>query len=82
MMGVHHPGLINGASDFLTEDIPGIREAGHRMPLLRCPISDYYCRQEKQGLLLGFYEQDCKTWGMDGIDPNFVNAFARMILTA
>uniref|UniRef100_UPI00140A4364 glycine cleavage T C-terminal barrel domain-containing protein n=1 Tax=Cochlodiniinecator piscidefendens TaxID=2715756 RepID=UPI00140A4364 len=20
------------------------------------------------------YEQDCKTWGMDGIDPNFVNA--------
>ncbi|MGB6231592.1 MAG: glycine cleavage T C-terminal barrel domain-containing protein, partial [Litorimonas sp.] len=44
------------------------------MPLLRCPISDYYCRQEKDGLLVGFYEQDCKTWGMDGIDPNFVNA--------
>ena len=44
------------------------------MPLLRCPISDYYCRQEKGGLLLGFYEQDCKTWGMDGIDPHFVNA--------
>ncbi|MGB3313844.1 MAG: glycine cleavage T C-terminal barrel domain-containing protein, partial [Albidovulum sp.] len=30
--------------------------------------------QEKNGLLVGFYEQDCKTWGMDGIDPNFVNA--------
>ena len=44
------------------------------MPLLRCPISDYSCRQEKNGLLVGFYEQDCKTWGMDGIDPNFVNA--------
>ncbi|MEO1714186.1 MAG: hypothetical protein AAFU60_12705, partial [Bacteroidota bacterium] len=44
-----------------------------RMPLLRCPISDYYCRQEKNGLLLGFYEQDCKTWGMDGIDPKFSN---------
>jgi dimethylglycine dehydrogenase len=24
--------------------------------------------------LIGFYEQNCKTWGMDGIDPNFVNA--------
>ena len=59
---------------FLTETIPAIEEAGHRMPLLRCPISDYYCRQEKNGLLVGFYEQDCKTWGMDGIDPNFVNA--------
>ena len=44
------------------------------MPLIRCPISDYYCRQDKNGLLVGFYEQNCKTWGMDGIDPNFVNA--------
>ena len=23
---------------------------------------------------MGFYEQDCRTWGMDGIDPNFTNA--------
>nr|MDJ0859763.1 glycine cleavage T C-terminal barrel domain-containing protein [Dinoroseobacter sp.] len=59
---------------FVTEEIPAIREAGHRMPLLRCPISDYYSRQEKNGLLVGFYEQDCKTWGMDGIDPKFSNA--------
>ncbi|MGB3146513.1 MAG: glycine cleavage T C-terminal barrel domain-containing protein, partial [Paracoccaceae bacterium] len=59
---------------FVTEEIPAIRDAGHRMPLIRCPISDYYCRQEKNGLLIGFYEQGCKTWGMEGIDPNFVNA--------
>lgn len=74
MMGVHHPVMSMEHQYFLTEEIPAIREAGHRMPLLRCPISDYYCRQEKYGLLLGFYEQNCKTWGMDGIDPNFVNA--------
>ncbi|WP_127114949.1 GcvT family protein [Shimia sediminis] len=74
MMGVQHPVTSMEHQYFLTEDIPGIVEAGHRMPLLRCPISDYYCRQEKNGLLVGFYEQDCKTWGMDGIDPNFVNA--------
>ncbi|MGC3937573.1 GcvT family protein [Roseobacter sp. EG26] len=74
MMGVHHPVASMEHQYFLTEEIPAIREAGHRMPLLRCPISDYYCRQEKNGLLVGFYEQDCKTWGMDGIDPNFVNA--------
>jgi dimethylglycine dehydrogenase len=74
MMGVHHPVASMEHQYFLTEDIPGIAEAGHRMPLLRCPISDYYCRQEKGGLLVGFYEQECKTWGMDGIDPNFVNA--------
>ncbi len=74
MMGVHHPVASMEHQYFLTEEIPAIRDAGHRMPLLRCPISDYYCRQEKNGLLLGFYEQECKTWGMDGIDPKFVNA--------
>ncbi len=74
MMGVHHPVASMEHQYFLTEEIPAIKDAGHRMPLLRCPISDYYCRQEKNGLLVGFYEQDCKTWGMDGIDPNFVNA--------
>jgi len=58
---------------FVTEDIPAIAEAGHRMPLLRCPISDYYSRQEKNGLLVGFYEQGCRTWGMDGISPGFSN---------
>ncbi|WP_083100288.1 GcvT family protein [Pseudophaeobacter leonis] len=74
MMGVQHPVTSMEHQYFLTEEIPAIRDADHRMPLLRCPISDYYCRQEKNGLLVGFYEQDCKTWGMDGIDPNFVNA--------
>ena len=74
MMGVHHPVASMEHQYFVTEDIPAIIDAGHRMPLLRCPISDYYSRQEKNGLLIGFYEQNCKTWGMDGIDPNFVNA--------
>jgi len=74
MMQVHHPVASMEHQYFLTEDIPAIVDAGRRMPLLRCPISDYYCRQERNGLLVGFYEQDCKTWGLDGIDPNFVNA--------
>ena len=74
MMGVHHPVMSMEHQYFVTEEIAAIRDAGHRMPLIRCPISDFYCRQEKFGLLVGFYEQDCRTWGMDGIDPNFSNA--------
>lgn len=74
MMGVHHPVMSMEHQYFVTDEIPAIADAGHRMPLLRCPISDYYCRQEKTGLLLGFYEQGCRTWGMDGIDPHFANA--------
>ena len=73
MMGVEHPVASMEHQYFITEDMPGVMEAGHRIPLLRCPISDYYSRQEKNGLLVGFYEQDCKTWGMDGIDPKFSN---------
>lgn len=73
MMGVHHPVSSMEHQYFVTEDIAAIAEAGHRMPLLRCPISDYYSRQEKGGLLVGFYEQDCKTWGMNGISPDFSN---------
>ncbi len=71
MMGVHHPVASMEHQYFVTEPIQRIVDAGHRMPLIRCPISDYYCRQERQGLLVGFYEQNCRTWGMDGIDPNF-----------
>jgi dimethylglycine dehydrogenase len=71
MMGVHHPVASMEHQYFVTDDIPAIAAAGHRMPLLRCPISDYYSRQEKGGLLVGFYEQGCKTWGMDGISPDF-----------
>ncbi|TNF19844.1 MAG: FAD-dependent oxidoreductase [Rhodobacteraceae bacterium] len=74
MMGVQHPVAAMEHQYFLTEEIAAIRDAGHRMPLIRCPISDYYCRQEKSGLLVGFYEQGCKPWGLDGIDPNFANA--------
>ncbi|GFE63802.1 GcvT family protein [Litoreibacter roseus] len=73
MMGVSHPVASMEHQYFLTEDIPAIADVGHRIPLLRCPISDYYARQEKGGLLLGFYEQDCRTWGLDGIDPQFSN---------
>ena len=62
MMGVHHPVISMEHQYFVTEDIPAIVESDKRMPLLRCPISDYYCRQEKNGLLI------------DGIDPHFTNA--------
>lgn len=58
----------------LTEPIPEIEALDFRVPLIRCPWDDFYARQEKQGLLIGFYEQDCRTWGLDGIDPDFTMA--------
>jgi len=80
MMGVEHPVASMEHQYMLTETLPEIEALaetmgdGFRSPLIRCPQADFYQRAEKKGLLIGFYEQDCKTWGLDGIDANFTNA--------
>ena len=74
MMGVEHPVVSMEHQYFLTEPIPDLEALDHRVPLLRDPLDDFYSRQEKKGLLVGIYEQNCKTWGLDGIDPEFTNA--------
>lgn len=74
MMGVQHPVMSMEHMYFLTEPIPEIVARDQRVPLLRDPLDDFYSRQEKDGLLVGIYEQGCKTWGMDGISPDFTNA--------
>ena len=71
MMGTALPVVSMEHQYLVTGPIPEIVEAGQRFPLLRCPTDDFYCRQEKTGLLVGFYEQPCRLWGMDGIDPAF-----------
>lgn len=56
---------------FLTEELTELEELGHRVPLLRDPGDDFYSRQEHNGLLVGIYEQGCKTWGRDHIPADF-----------
>ena len=73
MMGVTLPVVSMEHQYFVTEEIPELAALDHRVPLLRCPTDDFYSRQDKKGLLLGFYEQGCKTWGTDGISPDFAN---------
>ena len=74
MMGVEHPVVSMEHQYFLTEPIAELEALDYRVPLIRDPLDDFYSRQEKKGLLIGIYEQDCKTWGLDGIDPDFTNA--------
>lgn len=56
---------------FLTEEIPEIASLDKRVPLLRDPGDDFYSRQEHNGLLVGIYEQGCKTWGREHIPEDF-----------
>ncbi|MEM9677385.1 MAG: FAD-dependent oxidoreductase, partial [Pseudomonadota bacterium] len=76
MMGVELAVASMEHQYMITESIPEIEALGDdfRAPLIRCPTTDFYQRAEKKGLLIGFYEQDCKTWGLDGIDPSFTMA--------
>ncbi len=74
MLGVTHPVTSMEHMYFLTESITAIEQLDHRVPIIRDPGDDFYSRQEKTGLLVGVYEQGCKTFGMDGIDPNFTKS--------
>lgn len=74
MMGVEHPVVSMEHMYFLTDPIKELEEMEERVPIIRDPGDDFYSRQEKKGLLVGVYEQECKSFGMDGIDPNFTMA--------
>ena len=74
MLGVTHPVTSMEHMYFLTDTIPALAALDRRVPIIRDPGDDFYSRQEKQGLLVGIYEQRCKTFGMDGIDPGFTQA--------
>ena len=71
MIGVEHPVMSMEHQYFLTEEIPELAAMDHRVPIIRDPLDDFYSRQERTGLLVGIYEQACKTWGLDGISPDF-----------
>ena len=58
---------------FLTEELPELEALGRRVPLIRDPGDDFYSRQEHHGLLVGIYEQGCKTWGRENIPVDFAN---------
>ena len=74
MLGVTHPVTSMEHMYFLTDTLPELEELDFRVPIIRDPGDDFYSRQEKKGLLVGVYEQGCKTFGMQGIDPHFTQA--------
>lgn len=80
MLGVSHPVTSMEHMYFLTENIPDLEPLNFRVPIIRDPGDDFYSRQEKKGLLVGIYEQDCKPFGLDGIDPSFTRSLCPSVL--
>ncbi|WP_272006289.1 GcvT family protein [Roseovarius sp. ZX-A-9] len=58
----------------VTDDVPEIVEiieGGGEHPHVMDPAGESYLRQEGRGLCIGFYEQPCKPWAVDGTPWNF-----------
>ncbi len=55
----------------ITEDIPEIYDLGREHPHVMDPEGESYLRQEGRGLCIGFYEQECDPWAVNGTPLDF-----------
>lgn len=71
MAGVYVPLHPMEHQYIVTDDIAEIYEAGREHPHVMDPAGESYLRQEGRGLCIGFYEQNCKPWAVDGTPWGF-----------
>ncbi len=56
---------------FATDNIPAVFERDQELPHVMDPEGESYLRQEGRGLVIGFYEQNCVPWAVDGTRWDF-----------
>ncbi len=74
MAGVYAPLHPMEHQYLVTEEIPQIAEiidGGGEHPHVMDPAGESYLRQEGRGLCIGFYEQPCRPWAVDGTPWDF-----------
>ena len=71
MAGVYLPLHPMEHQYIVTDDIAEIYNREHEHPHVMDPAGESYLRQEGRGLCIGFYEQPCKPWAVDGTPWNF-----------
>jgi dimethylglycine dehydrogenase len=69
MFGRNVPCISLAHQYLVTEAVPELTARDTQLPLLRDPDSSYYLRQEKDGLLLGPYEKNCRAHWTTPSDP-------------
>ncbi len=55
----------------VTEETPEVYERDEELPHVMDPSGESYLRQEGRGLCIGFYEQACDPWAVDGTPADF-----------
>ncbi|MDA8747695.1 FAD-dependent oxidoreductase [Litoreibacter sp.] len=71
MAGVYLPLHPMEHQYLVTEDVPEIYERESEHPHVMDPAGESYLRQEGRGLCIGFYEQPCEPWAVDGTPWDF-----------
>jgi dimethylglycine dehydrogenase len=71
MAGIYLPVLPMAHQYLVTEEIPEIVARKSEFPHVIDPGGESYLRQEGQGLVIGFYEQPCEAWAVDGTPWDF-----------
>ncbi|TNF59067.1 MAG: FAD-dependent oxidoreductase [Rhodobacteraceae bacterium] len=74
MAGVYFPLHPMEHQYIVTDTIPEIEaiiDAGGEHPHVMDPAGESYLRQEGRGLCIGFYEQRCRPWAVDGTRWDF-----------
>ena len=75
MMGVNVPSVPVLHQYLVTDSIPAIQQriadGKGELPIIRDPEESWYCRQERDGFILGPYEKEAQVWSVDGVPPAF-----------
>ncbi|MEL7151563.1 MAG: FAD-dependent oxidoreductase [Pseudomonadota bacterium] len=71
LAGLYLPLLPMAHQYLVTEDIPEIANRDTEFPHVIDPGGESYLRQEGKGLCIGFYEQPCEPWSVDGTPWDF-----------
>ncbi|NKB75883.1 MAG: FAD-dependent oxidoreductase [Gammaproteobacteria bacterium] len=71
MVGIHLPLHPMEHQYLATEKIEEVVNHPTELPHVMDPEGESYLRQEGQGLVIGFYEQECDPWAVDGTSWDF-----------
>ena len=71
MAGIYLPLVPMAHQYIVTEDVHEIASRSNEIPHVMDPGGESYLRQEGKGFCIGFYEQPCEPWAVDGTPWDF-----------
>ncbi len=70
-LGFDLPLIATQHHEIITEDLPAVAARATELPAIRDSWVSCNVRQERNGLLIGIYEDAPEFWALDGVPPDF-----------